>query len=56
MLPLTLRQLLWSNCAILVTASTTAVTEVLDEEWSNTFGALVNPLPRFFPGCVACDD
>ena len=29
-------------------APTTAVSDVLDEEWSNTFAALVNPLPRLF--------
>ena len=31
-----------------IPAPTTAVTEVLDEEWSDTFAALVNPLPRLF--------
>ena len=31
-----------------VPAPTTAVTEVLDEEWRNTFAALVDPLPRLF--------
>lgn len=31
-----------------IPAPTTAVTEVLDEEWNNTFAALVNPLPRLF--------
>ena len=31
-----------------VAAPSTAVTEVLDEEWSDTFAALVNPLPRLF--------
>ena len=31
-----------------IPAPTTAVTDVLDEEWSDTFAALVNPLPRLF--------
>ena len=31
-----------------VPAPTTAVTEVLDDEWIDTFAALVNPLPRLF--------
>ena len=31
-----------------IPAPTTAVSDVLDEEWSNTFAALVNPLPRLF--------
>ena len=31
-----------------VPAPTTVVTDVLDEEWSDTFAALVNPLPRLF--------
>jgi 2-keto-3-deoxy-L-fuconate dehydrogenase len=31
-----------------VPAPSTAVTDVLDEEWIDTFSALVNPLPRLF--------
>ena len=31
-----------------IPAPTTAVTDVLDEEWSDAFAALVNPLPRLF--------
>jgi 2-keto-3-deoxy-L-fuconate dehydrogenase len=31
-----------------VPAPTTAVTDVLDDEWSDMFAALVNPLPRLF--------
>lgn len=39
-----------------VPAPTTAVTEVSDEEWNDTFAALVHPLPRLFravlPGMI----
>lgn len=31
-----------------IPAPTNAVTEVLEDEWSDTFAALVNPLPRLF--------
>lgn len=38
--------ILVANLAI--TAPTTAATEVSDEEWNDTFAALVHPLPRLF--------